>query len=108
MGRRVDGHGDVRSDTAFLDISLCLWLGERLSYLAKHARKVPVPFTDNNPHLTAEQRDMAWRAVLATHADILIEYGDLPNVGSDKIVEVVRNAQDTLRFVADWLPFLWD
>jgi CubicO group peptidase (beta-lactamase class C family) len=68
----------VGRDCVSLDTSLCRWLGKRLSHLATHSTGVPVDYIDM-----------------------------FKNSGADNS-PVLSDGQDAMRWVAKWLPNLWD
>jgi hypothetical protein len=103
----------VGRDCVSLDTSLCRWLGKRLSHLATHSTGVPVDYIDMCKAMSDDDRDEkfyhnCWKREMSAAGEALTLYGDMfKNSGADNS-PVLSDGQDAMRWVAKWLPNLWD
>lgn len=88
----------VGRDCISLDASLCAWLATRLRFLAEHHHSFP-----------SESSSEAWAAELRAHADTFAAYSTRWGADTVEAEEaLIVAAQESLRWVADMLPTLWD
>lgn len=98
--RFTKGYADAEAWN--LDSWLCEALGARLKYLAEHHHGYPGV-------LTYEKDDGSWGRDLNRHADALLAY-PLADETRDtaEAMRIINEAKEALRWVAEWLPHLWD
>lgn len=83
-------------DCISLDTSLCLWLGDRLVFLAKHTQSHP-----------GDQTHEGWCAALIENGERLLVWANHFHNEADEPV-AYRDAQSAMRWVAEHLGHLWD
>lgn len=117
MGKKNKGKGvwssKVGRDCVSLDISLCRWLGKRLSHLAKHSAGVPQDYIDLIKTMHDEDRDTkfyhkCWKREMAAAGEALTLYSDIFKTSVADTSPVLADGQDAMKWVAKWLPNLWD
>ena len=85
-------------DCISLDASLCEWLSARLSFLAEHHHSFPI-----------ESSSEQYAADLRGHAAVFAAYGTRWDADSlEEEDKLITAAQNSLRWIADNLPSLWD
>ena len=103
----------VGHDCVSLDTALCRWLGKRLSHLAKHSTGVPQDYIDLVNSMQDIDRDTkfyhkCWKREMSASGEALTRYGNIHHEGGEDTPEVLDDAQSAMRWVAKWLPNLWD
>lgn len=83
-------------DCINLDTTMTRWLGHRLVFLGTHTNSYPGDYADLR----------AWRAALLLNGGRLLAYAENKTADNGDVdYEVTR---DALRWVAEYLPALWD
>lgn len=115
MGKKSKGvwSSKVGHDCVSLDTALCRWLGKRLSHLAKHSTGVPQDYIDLVKSMQDIDRDTkfyhkCWKREMSASGEALTRYGNIHHEGGEDTPEVLDDAQSAMRWVAKWLPNLWD
>lgn len=115
MGKKSKGvwSSKVGHDCVSLDTALCRWLGKRLSHLAKHSTGVPQDYIDLVKSTQDIDRDTkfyhkCWKREMSASGEALTRYGNIHHEGGEDTPEVLGDAQSAMRWVAKWLPNLWD
>lgn len=85
----------IGQDCINLDVSLTRWLGERLMFMGAYTQSYPSDFENLK----------AWQVALQGNATRLLAYADAAAQDCKPSYEVTR---DSLRWVAEYLPALWD
>jgi hypothetical protein len=89
------------SSTWSLDEHLCRTLGAQLKHLAKTTHGWPQG--DEFPEFTD------WQKALNNNGDMLLKYSkELHNSDKESEGKIIKDAQKALRWVAKYLPNLWD
>jgi hypothetical protein len=85
-------------DCISLDASLCEWLAERLAFLAHHHHSYPANTTPKE-----------YATELLSHAMAFSVYSERWDADTQEEEEkLIRQAQESLHWIADHLPELWD
>lgn len=112
MGKKNKWDTKVGRDCVSLDMSLARWLSERLLFLSEHGTGVPVKFIDElseNMEVDTEQAHALWKHELAFVGVGLERYANYHNEDDERAAELaVAHGQNAMRWVAKWLPHLWD
>ena len=88
----------VGQDCISLDASLCEWLAPRLQFLAEHHHSYP-----------SESSPEQWADDLRHHAAAFAAYASHWDADTIEAEEaIISAAQESLRWIADNLPTLWD
>jgi hypothetical protein len=108
----------VGRDCVSLDTKMCRWLGKRLSHLAKYSTGVPQDYINLVESMHDEGRDTkffhkCWKREMSAAGEALTRYGNMFRDGMVKgdvevTSTVLDDAQSAMRWVAKWLPNLWD
>lgn len=111
MGKKNKWKTKVGRDCVSLDTSLARWLSKRLLFLSEHSTGVPVQFMQelaDRMEVDTEQAQALWRHELA-HAGVSLErYSELHECDISENASRIAAGQNALRWVAKWLPSLWD
>lgn len=89
----------IGQDCISLDTVLCRWLGERLLFMGKHTSSIPFAWTTEG-----------WRAALRKHGHALIAWANhfTNDLTPEEEKVAYAEAQDAMRWVAEYLGHLWD
>lgn len=112
MGKKKPWKTKIGRDCASLDIALARWLSERLLFLAQHSAGVPVEFMDEltqRMDVDTDEAHRIWKHEL-THAGVALDRyaGQFEDESIDGQRSRVSAGQNAMRWVAKWLPHLWD
>lgn len=100
-------------DCVSLDTALCRWLGKRLSYLAKHSNAVPVSYIDackfeSGAEGFDELYHECWKREMSAAGESLTRYCNMFQMESAEVTAAIADGREAMRWVAKWLPDLWD
>lgn len=109
MARKNKWETKVGRDCVSLDTSLARWLSKRLLFLAQHGDGYPVRFAEQVGNDDENLLHAMWQNEL-THAGVALErYAKQYDEQDIKAANArVRNGQAAMRWVAEWMPHLWD
>lgn len=109
MARKNKWKTKVGRDCVSLDTALARWLGERLTFLAKHSNGVPQQFIEVRGIADTDMAHDQWRKEMREAGEVLSKYGkvyDLDTVEEAQAVTV--KAVEAMEWVAEWFLGLWD
>jgi hypothetical protein len=99
----------IGRDCVSLDLILCRWLGKRLVFLSQNTGGVPHRFMRKIEKKDAQRAHEKWQVALASAGTDLMRYGAiLDDWPSPRETQMALAAQEALRWVAEYLPDLWD
>lgn len=112
MGKKNKWKTKVGRDCVSLDTSLARWLSARLLFLSEHTTGVPVQFMQElagRMEVDTEQAHALWKHELAFAGVGLERYAKHHEEEDARAEELtIAHGQNAMRWVAKWLPDLWD
>lgn len=110
MVRKNKWKTKVGRDCVSLDTALARWLGERLTFLAKHSNGVPQAFIEERQIANTDEAHDQWRKEMREAGETLTRYGtnmyDIDDV-EDRAV-LALDAVEAMEWVAKYFLGLWD
>jgi len=111
MTRKNKWKTKVGRDCVSLDTSLARWLSARLLFLSEHGTGVPVLFMEElaeRMEVDTEQAHALWKHELAFAGVGLERYSNYYDEDVEAAELTIAHGQNAMRWVAKWLPNLWD